>query len=71
MSTRNASIVGTNAGACLPSALRSDPRQEETHLAPAGRYIVRNPVRAGSVSDARGYRWSTYRAIAARNGRAA
>ena len=38
--------------------------QRETYLIQSARYIVRNPVAAGLVPEARSWRWSTYRATA-------
>ena len=32
---------------------------DEAHLLAAMRYVERNPVRAGMVADAAGYRWSS------------
>jgi REP element-mobilizing transposase RayT len=40
--------------------------EEESHLFELSRYVVLNPVRAGMVSDAEDYRWSSLRATAGR-----
>ena len=38
--------------------------EEESYLMECGRYVERNPVRAGLVSDPKDYPWSSYRAYA-------
>ncbi len=38
--------------------------EKETYLLECGRYIERNPLRAGLVKEVRQYRWSSYNAYA-------
>ena len=51
-------------GHVFEARFRSLIIQRESYLIRAARYVVRNPVRAGLVSDAAAWPWSTYRATA-------
>ena len=39
---------------------RSIPIEQDTYLLECGRYIERNPIRAGLTDDPAKYRWSSY-----------
>ena len=51
-------------GHVFEARFRSLLIQRETYLKRAARYVVRNPVRAGLVSQVSEWKWSTYRATA-------
>lgn len=40
---------------------RSSPIEKESYLTECSRYIERNPMNAGMVTDPKDYRWSSYR----------
>ena len=45
----------------------SVPIEKESHLLEAIRYVLLNPVRAGSVTDPRDYLWSSYHMMMSEN----